>query len=63
MSDANSLPGTLDGTNVHNARTRQENWPTITTHGDFSAAHRVLFDKVDAATSVRTQRPVLAKRH
>jgi hypothetical protein len=46
MSDA-SLPETLDGANVHNARTRQDNWPTITTDGNLSVAHRALFDKID----------------
>jgi hypothetical protein len=33
---AASLPETLDGANVHNARTRQEYWPTITTNGNLS---------------------------
>jgi hypothetical protein len=48
MSDAPSLPETLDGTNVQlTARTRQDNWPTITTDGVFSDPHRILFDKID----------------
>ena len=48
MSDANSLPETLDGANVQlTARTRQDNWPTSTTYGEFSSQHRVLLDKVD----------------
>jgi hypothetical protein len=49
MSDANSLPETLDGANVQlTARTRQDNGPTSTTgYGEFSSQHRVLLDKVD----------------
>ena len=48
MSDANSLSETLDGANVQlTARTRQDNWPTITTDGVFSDPHRILFDKID----------------
>jgi hypothetical protein len=47
MSDAASLPETLEGTIVHNTRTRQDNWPTITRQGDFTAPHRVLIDKID----------------
>jgi hypothetical protein len=33
---------------VHNARTRQDNWQTITTDSTMTPAHRVLFDKVDS---------------
>ena len=47
MSDAN-LPDLLDGPNVHNARTRQDNWQTVTTDSQMTPAHRVLFDKVDS---------------
>jgi hypothetical protein len=47
MSDV-SLPESLDGANVHNARTRQDNWQTITTDSNMTPAHRVLFDKVDS---------------
>ena len=47
MSDV-ILPDVLDGPNVHNARTRQDNWPTITTDSQMTPAHRVLFDKVDS---------------
>ena len=48
MSDANSLPETLDGANVQlTAQTRQDDWPTNTTDGEFSSQHRVLLDKVD----------------
>jgi hypothetical protein len=47
MSDV-SLPESLDGANVHNARTRQDNWQTITTDSNMIAPHCVLFDKVDS---------------
>ena len=47
MSDAASLPETLEGTIVHNTRTRQDNWPTITKRGNLTAPHRVLLDKID----------------
>ena len=47
MSDAN-LPDSLDGPNMHNAQTRQHNWPTITTNSQMTPAHRVLLDKVDS---------------
>jgi hypothetical protein len=47
MSDV-TLPESLDGANVHNARTRQDNWQTITTDGNMTPAHRALFDKIDS---------------
>jgi hypothetical protein len=47
MSDV-CLPESLDGANVHNARTRQDNWQTITTYNNMTPAHRDLFDKIDS---------------
>ena len=47
MSDAASLPETLEGTIVHNTRTRQDNWSTVTRRGNFTAPHRALIDKID----------------
>jgi hypothetical protein len=47
MSDA-SLPESLDVVIVHNARSRQDNWQTITTYSNMTAANRVHFDKIDS---------------
>ena len=47
MSDAASLPETLEGTIVHNTRTRQDNWPTDTRRGNYIAPQRALLDKID----------------
>jgi hypothetical protein len=47
MSDAASLPETLEDTIVHNSRTRQDNWSTVTRRGNFTAPHRALIDKID----------------
>jgi hypothetical protein len=47
MSDAASLPETLEGTIVHNTRTRQDNWSTDTRRGNFTAPQRALLDKID----------------
>ena len=47
MSEAGSLAGTIHGTTPTGARTRQDNWPTKTVHGDFTDPHRKILDKID----------------
>ena len=44
MSDAASLPETLEGTIVHNSRTSHDNWPTVTRRGNYFAPQRALSD-------------------